>query len=233
MHARPPFDAAKARRLRESLGMTPAHVSYGMWAAFGLRITPETIAAWELQEETPNETELAALAGALWCSPADLLGKPRTLHEYRLVKGVALSDVALQIGMPTAQYAEVERTGTWTGNEQQAATLAAILGLSVRTHIELIGKDRKLREHLRSAAGSRWQAYVRPVHKLLPSLDRPTVERVLERLNDEFHKRSFSSLSWIDTSTETGSNSVDAGRQFLDEVGEHFWAQLEALHPGR
>ncbi|WP_431782855.1 helix-turn-helix domain-containing protein [Streptomyces chumphonensis] len=229
MHARPPFDAAAARRLRESLGMTPAHVSYGMWAAFGLRIAPETITAWELQEASPDETELAALAGALWCAPGDLLGTPRTLHEYRLLKGVALSDVALRIGMPAARYAEVERTGKWTGSDQQAATLAVTLDLSPRTHIELIGKDGALRGYLRSAAGSRWQAYVKPVHKLLPTLERSTVERVLERLHDEFHKRSFSSLSWISTETETGSNSVDAGRQFLDEVTEHFWAHLAAL----
>ncbi|WP_257573415.1 XRE family transcriptional regulator [Streptomyces sp. JJ66] len=209
--------------------MTPAHVAYGMWAAFGLRITPETIASWELQEGSPDETELAALAGALWCSPADLLGQPRSLHEYRLVRGMALSDVALQAGIPTAQYAEVERSGRWTGTDQQAAVLAAVLGLSARTHIELTGRHGKLADLLRSAASSRWQAYVKPVHKLLPKLEQSTVERILERLHDEYHKRSFSSLSWIDTSTETGSNSVDAGRQYLDQVTEHFWTHLDAV----
>ncbi|MGD9482253.1 helix-turn-helix transcriptional regulator [Streptomyces sp. TRM70308] len=233
MHARPPFDAAAARRLRESLGMTPAHVAYGMWAAFGLRVTPETIAAWELSEDSPDEKQLAALAGALWCSPGDLLGRPRTLHEYRLVRGTALSDVALRIGMPVAQYAEVERTGRWTGTDQQAATLAAVLGLSTRTHVELVGRDGKLADQLRSAAGSRWQAYVKPVCRLLPQVETATVERVLERLHDEFHQRSFSSLSWIDTGTETGSSSVDAGRRYLDRVTEHFWAHLEAVrHDG-
>lgn len=206
--------------------MTPAHVAYGMRAAFGLQIGPERIAAWELQEDAPTESELTALAGALWCAPADLLGSPRTLREYRLVRGVAASDVALRIGMPAAQYEEVERTGRWEGNDRQAAELAELLGLSLRTYTELTGRSAELAEMLRGAASSRWQAYVRPVCRLLPGLEQGVVERVLEGLNDEFHRRSFSSLSWIDTSTETAQGSVDAGRVYLDEVVEDFWTRL-------
>ncbi|UGY93704.1 helix-turn-helix domain-containing protein [Streptomyces gobiensis] len=229
MQERPPFDAAAARRLRDSLGMTPAHVAYGMWAAFGLQISPAKIAAWELQEESPTEVELTALAGALWCAPSDLLGTPRSLREYRLASGFAPSDLALRIGMPSPQYERIEQTGEWTGNDRQATELAEALKLSLRAYMELTGKNAQLREMLRSAASVRWQAYVRPLCKMLPTVPQDTVERVLERLNDEFHKRSFSSLSWIDTSTETANGSVDAGRLYLDEVVEHFWAQLEEL----
>lgn len=51
---RPPFDAEAARRLREALGMTPAHVAYGMAAAYGLRIEPAVVASWELGESSPR-----------------------------------------------------------------------------------------------------------------------------------------------------------------------------------
>ncbi|MBB1252105.1 helix-turn-helix transcriptional regulator [Streptomyces sp. OF3] len=229
MHARPPFDATAARRLREALGMTPAHVAYGMFAAYGVRVSPTTVAAWEQQEEAPGEDEIAALAGALWCAPSDLLGTPRTLREHRMAAGVPLADVAIKVGIPVAQYEEVERTGRWTGNDRQAAVLADLLRLPPRTHLELTGRDARLREMLRSAASVRWQAYVRPVCKLLPAVPQPNVERVLERLNDEFHKRSFASLSWIDTSSEAANGSVDAGHRYLADVVEHFWELLEAL----
>ncbi|WP_461029165.1 helix-turn-helix domain-containing protein [Streptomyces sparsus] len=228
MHQRPPFDAVAARRLRETLGMTPAHVAYGMWAAFGLRVTAESVAAWEHREGSPTEDELAALAGALWCAPADLMGAPRSLREHRLARGTAVADLAMRIGMPPARYREAERTGRWTGNERQTAALAEALGMSLRARTELTGGRRRLSELLRGAAGSRWQAYVRPLCRLLPELSRSQAESLLERLNDEFHRRSCSSLSWIDTNSRTAHGSADAGRVFLDEIEDHFWALVEA-----
>ncbi|MDK1474909.1 helix-turn-helix transcriptional regulator [Streptomyces sp. 549] len=227
MHTRPPFDATAARRLRESLGMTPGHVAYGMWAAFGLRISAERVTAWEHQEDAPTEDELAALAGALWCAPAELMGEPRTVREYRLARGTALTDVAMRVGMPAAQYREVERSGRWTGDERQAVALADALGMSLRARTELTGRRDRLVALLRSAAGSRWQGYVRPLRKLLPELSGERAEEVLELLNDEFHRRSFSSLSWIDTGSQTAQGSADAGRIFLDGIEEHFWAALD------
>lgn len=82
---------------------------------------------------------------------------------------------------------------------------------------------------LRSAASVRWQAYVRPMAKLLPTVPKRSLERVLERLNDEYHQRSFASLSWIDTSSETGRDPAAAGREYLRDVSAHFWALLGQL----
>lgn len=229
MYARPPFNAAVARRLREALGMTPTHVAYGMWAAYGLRVPPDAISAWERADDSPTIDEITALAGALWCSPAELLGAPRTLREHRLAHGLPLPDLARRVGMPIRQYERIEETGQWTGSDQQAGEVADALQLPLRIRIELTGRQGDLEKILRSAASVRWQAYVRPLAKLLPTVPRRSLERVLERVNDEYHQRSFASLSWIDTSSETGKDPAAAGRAYLRDISAHFWELLAHL----
>lgn len=229
MQARPPFNADVAKRLREALGMTPTHVAYGMWAAYGLQIPPAAISAWEEGTDSPTIDEITALAGALWCSPAELLGAPRTLREHRLTHGVPLADLARRAGMSAEQYQQVEETGQWTGNDRQAAEVAEALKLPLRTQLELTGRDVVLAEMLRSAASVRWQAYVRPVTKMLPALPKRTVERVLERLNEEYHQRSFASLSWIDMYSEPDRDPAAAGREYLAQITAHFWELLDTV----
>ncbi|MFH8408663.1 helix-turn-helix domain-containing protein [Streptomyces sp. NPDC018019] len=218
----PPFDAAAARRLREALGMTPAHVAYGIWAAYGIRVAPATVTAWERGTASPSGPELTALAGALWCAPGELLGTPRTLREHRLARGVAADDLALRIGMEPVAYARMEASGVWSGNERQAAGLAEALQLPCRALIELTGQNGKLAELLRSAATTRWQAYVRPVATVVP-LPRPRLQAALKGLHGDYQGLTAASLNWGGSGSAVESGR--AGQDFLDGILEAFWAR--------
>lgn len=219
---RPPFDAAAARRLREALGMTPAHVAYGIAAAFGIRIAPETVASWERGESSPTEAELTALAGALWCAPGELLGAPGTLREYRLALGLAPADLALRIGMDAGAYERLEAGGTWRGNDRQAAALAEVLRLPLPALLRFTGRDGKLAELLTSATTTRWQAYVRPVGKLVP-LPKQQLQDVLQDLHGEYQRTMAATLHWGDGGS--AEESGRAGRAFLDDIVAEFWAR--------
>lgn len=203
--------------------MAPAQVAYGIWAAYGMQVTPVTITAWEHGDDSPTEAELAALAGALWCSPADLLGTPNTLREHRMARGIPASDLALQIGMEAKQYEQIEESGRWTGNERQATALGEALELPLPAFLKLTGRSEKVADMLRSAVTTRWQAYVRPLEKQLP-LPRHRIEDVLDQLHGDYHKQMYASLNWGEgTSAE---ESHDAGRAFLKEILDHFWERI-------
>lgn len=203
--------------------MTPAHVAYGINAAYGMPIPPRTIAAWERGEGSPTETELNALAGALWCAPGDLLGAPDTLREYRMARGVAADDLALRIGMEIPAYERMEATGEWRGNDRQATALKVELDLPLPALVRLTGRAARLTEMLRSAATTRWQAYVRPVCKLL-GLPKPQVQQALEHLFEEYHRRMAGTLGWGGTDSTAEAHNV--GREYLDDVLDHFWEQV-------
>ncbi|WP_326618388.1 helix-turn-helix transcriptional regulator [Streptomyces decoyicus] len=225
---RPPFDAEAARRLREALGMTPAHVAYGIGAAFGIRIPPATVVSWEDGLGTPTEAELTALAGALWCAPGELLGAPDTLRAYRMTRGLAPADLALRIGMDQAAYERLEAGGRWSGNDRQTAALAEVLDLPLPALIRFTGRDGKLTELLTSAATTRWQAYVRPVGKVVP-LPKHRLQDVLQELHADYQATMTATLNW------GGSGSADesgrAGRAFLDGILAEFWARAGTEQP--
>ncbi|MGG2458798.1 helix-turn-helix domain-containing protein [Streptomyces sp. RGM 3693] len=228
-HARrPPFNAAAARRLREALGMTHAHVAYGIWAAYGMRLEPAAVASWELGENTPTEAELTALAGALWCAPAELLGTPGTLREFRLALGLAPADLALRIGMDQAAYERLEAGGRWTGTDRQAAALAEELRLPLPALIRFTGQEDRLVELLTSAATTRWQGYVRPVGKLAP-VPKERLQQVLQALHEEYHATMTASLSW--TGGAAPDEAGKAGRVFLDGIVAEFWRRVGESSP--
>ncbi|MFI9052858.1 XRE family transcriptional regulator [Streptomyces sp. NPDC053427] len=220
---RPPFNAEAARRLREALGMTPAHVAYGMAAAYGLRVSPADVASWERGDSAPTDAELTALAGALWCAPGELLGTPGTLREYRLARGLAADDLAMRIGMERRAYERLEDDGGWTGNARQAAALGEALELPPPALIRFTGQDEKLTELLTSAATTRWQGCVRPVGKLVP-LPKERIQDVLRELHEEYQAGMAATLNW------GGGGSADesgrAGRAFLDRILAEFWARI-------
>nr|WP_156726317.1 helix-turn-helix transcriptional regulator [Streptomyces apocyni] len=218
----PPFNAPAARRLRQALGMATGHVAYGMYASYGLtHITADTIDAWERGRATPTATELAALAGALWCAPAELMGAATTLREHRLARGLAPEDVAHAVGVGLAAYVRMEESGKWRGNERQTAALSEALGLSARDFATVTGLDEKLADMLRSAVTTRWQAYTRPIAKVLP-LERSQLDTALERLHGDYQSMMVGTLSW-----GGGSGSDDAaGKRFLDQILDHFWSRV-------
>ncbi|WP_260867307.1 helix-turn-helix transcriptional regulator [Streptomyces sp. SAJ15] len=203
--------------------MTHAHVSYGIQAAYGLRVSPATVAAWELGEAFPDENELMALAGALWCAPGDLLGAPGTLREHRVAQGIAPADLAMRIGMDPYEYERMESSGVWTGNDGQAANLAEVLKLPLRAFFQVTGRDEALAGLLRSAVDTRWQAYVRKVAKLVP-LPKPRIEQALKSLHGDYQARMAATL----VRGATADNAAADARAFLDHIVEHFWDRIDA-----
>jgi transcriptional regulator with XRE-family HTH domain len=205
--------------------MGPEHVAYGMRASYGLPyVTPDLVAAWERGTTTPSGPELTALAGVLWCSPGELIGAPRTLREHRVSRGLAQEDIARTVGLELLAYQRMEEADEWRGNDRQSVALADTLELSLRDFITVTGRDAKLAELLRSAVTTRWQAYVRPVGKMIP-LDRRLLEDVLQEMHTEYQGQMVVTLSWSGGSA--AADADDSGRDFLDRIVDHFWAMLQ------
>ncbi|MFI5802115.1 helix-turn-helix domain-containing protein [Streptomyces sp. NPDC051561] len=228
--APPPFDALAARRLREALGMAHGHVSYGLRAQYGLEAGPDLVAAWESGLRAPSGREVTALAGVLWCAPADLLQAPRTLREHRTARGLSAADLARRVGVGLDAYARMEKAGRWRGNERQSAALAAELALSSAAFMTATGRDEELAELLRSAVTTRWQAYVRPLAELLPfpraTLEGGVLEDVLLRLHADYQSRMVATLGWGGGVGDAGDGA--AGREFLEGIVERFWERAGA-----
>ncbi|MGW1542354.1 XRE family transcriptional regulator [Streptomyces sp. NPDC002309] len=223
----PPFNAPAARRLRAALGMGPEHVAYGMRSSYGLPyVTPDLVIAWERGVTQPGGTELTALAGVLWCSPGELVGRPRDLREHRVSRGLAPEDVARGVGLELAAYQRMEESGTWRGNERQSAALADILELDLPAFVAVTGREARLADLLHSAVTTRWQAYVRPVGRTVP-LDRGALEAVLQQLHREYQGQMVPTLSWGGGGQEAGDN----GRAFLERIVDHFWTAVDRSRP--
>ncbi|WP_329434009.1 helix-turn-helix transcriptional regulator [Streptomyces sp. NBC_01280] len=219
----PPFNAPAARRLREALGMAPGHVAYGMRASYGQHhVTPDTVIAWERGLTSPTAAELTALAGALWCSPGDLIGAARTLREHRMARGMAPEDVARTVGVEIHAYLRMEETGEWRGNERQSAALAEVLGLAPPDFATVTGRDEQLADFLRSAVTTRWQAYTRPITKLVP-VHKGQLEEALQEMQLEYQALMAATLSW---GGGAGRESGEAGREFLDGILDEFWSRM-------
>lgn len=198
--------------------MTPGHVAYGLRTQYGLTLGPDVVAAWERGLLAPDSRELSALAGVLWCSPAELLGTPETLREHRMSRGITADDLARRVGVDPGSYRRMEDADRWRGNDRQTAALAEALSLSPRELLSATGRAAELDDLLRSAATTRWQAYVRPLARLLP-VSRPRLEAALRQLHAEYQARMVATSSW-----GASGGSGEAGREFLDRIAEHFWA---------
>lgn len=222
----PPFNALAARRLRAALNMGPEHVAHGIRVSYGLPyVTPDLVVAWERGTIAPQNPELTALAGVLWCSPGELIGRPQTLREHRVARGLAPEDVARTVGLALTAYQRMEETDDWRGTDRQSAQLADVLGLSLPDFVTVTGREEKLADLLTSAVSTRWQGYVRPVAKLAP-LDRRVLENVLQVLHQDYQGHMASTLSWGGGTGDAGAG----GRDFLDRIVEHFWSAVER-HP--
>ncbi|MFF2014046.1 helix-turn-helix domain-containing protein [Streptomyces sp. NPDC058195] len=212
--------------------MLPGHVAYGLAAQYGLRISTETVIAWERGLAVPSTYELTALAGVLWCSPDELLTAARTLREHRTVRRLSAQELARLVGLSTSAYLRMEETGRWRGNERQSAALAEALGLTAAGLVTVSGRDEELTELLRAAAATRWQAQLRAVAKLVP-LERGFLQDVLEQLHSDYQSLTVPTLSWSGTDTERPGSAGEAGRQFLATVLERFWRTAGVRGPGQ
>lgn len=205
--------------------MGPEHVAYGMRASYGLPyVTPDLVIAWERGLTAPSGPELTALAGVLWCSAGELIGKPRTLREHRLAHGLAPEDVARAVGLELLAYLRMEENDEWRGTERQSSALADLLDLSLPDFVSVTGRDSKLAELLRSAMTTRWQGYVRPIGKMVP-LDRRLLEDALQELHEDYQAQMVATLSWGGGNAAVDAN--EAGRDFLDQIINRFWSMVE------
>ncbi|MFF7978606.1 XRE family transcriptional regulator [Streptomyces sp. NPDC007901] len=217
----PPSNAPAARRLRAALGMGPEHVAHDLRASYGMPYaTPDLVRAWEQGAMAPTSPELTALAGVLWCAPGDLIGRPRTLREHRIARGIAPEDVAMAVGLELLPYLEMEEGGDWRGTDRQSAVLADLLHLSLPDFITVTGKEEKLAELLRNAVTTRWQAYVRQVGKLVP-LDKSLIEPTLRELHEDYQGRMTATLSWGNSLASEHARQL--GEDFLARIITHFW----------
>ncbi|WP_432074514.1 helix-turn-helix domain-containing protein [Streptomyces wuyuanensis] len=198
--------------------MAPGHVAYGLQAQYGLRVTADTVVAWERGLLAPDSRELTALAGVLWCSPGELLGTPQSLREHRMARAMGVDELAHRVGMDPSSYRRMEDGNRWRGNGRQTAALAEALSLTPRELLTATGRDGELAELLRSAATTRWQAYVRPIARMLPLPGRQ-LEDALQRLHSDYHARMAATSSW-----GASAGSGESGKDFLDRIVEHFWA---------
>lgn len=197
--------------------MAPSHVAYGMRASYGMaHITPEHIAAWERGAAFPTATELTALAGALWCAPSELMGRPRTLLEHRMARGIAVEDVARATGLKLEDYRRMEETGQWQGDKRQTAKLGSFLDLPPRDFVAVTGREGQLAELLVEAVTTRWQAHVRAIAKLL-SMERRDLQQPLSAMQDEYQTLMAATLS------RASSASGEAAQRYLDEIINRFW----------
>ncbi|MEU0136043.1 helix-turn-helix domain-containing protein [Streptomyces sp. NPDC006296] len=202
--------------------MAPGHVAYGLGAQYGMRVTAETVMAWERGTALPGDRELMALAGVLWCAPGELLAAASTLREHRIARDLAVDDLARVLGMTPSAYRRIEETGRWRGNERQAVALCEALDMSAARFLTVTGRDEELADLLTRAVTTRWQAYVRPVDKLVP-LDRILLQSALEQLHTDYQALMVSTLSWNTTGRDRAGTAGDEGREFLDRVVEEFW----------
>ncbi|MEU2617643.1 helix-turn-helix transcriptional regulator [Streptomyces sp. NPDC007157] len=226
----PPFNAPAARRLRTALGMGPEHVAHHLRVSYGLPYaTPDLVLAWERGALIPSSPELTALSGVLWCSPGELIGRPRTLRDHRVARGLAPEDVALAVGLELLVYLAMEEDEQWQGTERQSAALADLLRLSLPDYITVTGREEKLAELLRSAVTTRWQAYVRPVTKVVP-LDRRLIEHVLRGLHEDYQGRMTATLAWGPPTT-TAEDAKEKGEVFLTGIVPRFWNRVEDPTP--
>ncbi|MET7366097.1 helix-turn-helix transcriptional regulator [Streptomyces sp. NPDC005566] len=202
--------------------MAHGHVAYGMRASFGMaHVTPGHIEAWERGTALPEASELAALAGALWCHPRELMGRPRTLREHRIARGVAPEDVARATGLPLGAYARMEETGQWTGDKRQSAKLGSLLNLPPRDFVTITGLEDELARLLTEAVTTRWQAHVRAIAKLIVA-DRKELHEPLDAMYHEYQALMAATLSRAGGSTASGED----GRRYVEEIVDHFWARL-------
>ncbi|MFE9699206.1 XRE family transcriptional regulator [Streptomyces sp. NPDC006270] len=202
--------------------MAPGHVAYGMRASFGTsHVSPEHVIAWERGTHVPSAAELTALAGALWCRPSELMGRPSTLLEHRIARGVSAEDVARATGLTLGAYTHMEEAGLWTGDKRQSVKLGEVLGLPPRDFIAITRLEDDLARLLTDAVSTRWQAHIRDIAKLV-SMDRRDLKSPLSAMHQEYQGLMAATLSRAGGATASGED----GRRYIENIVDHFWARL-------
>ncbi|MFI8520766.1 transcriptional regulator [Streptomyces sp. NPDC085481] len=180
----PPFSPAQARAARLRIGLTPDQVVAAM-AQLGLYRPAAAVLSWEQGVLAPSETELFALASALWCPVPELMAlHPRSLREHRLARQFTADRLAERIGMDAPTYARAEQDHHWAGTNRQTLLLAEALGLEPDQLLRVIRQAGDLDTLLRQAVEGRWKQHTAPLARLVNAPER-TVARALRTLHKE------------------------------------------------
>ncbi|MFF1794013.1 transcriptional regulator [Kitasatospora sp. NPDC086009] len=219
-----PFSPAAARAHRAGLGLTPEQVVEGM-AAHGVRLLPSHVLGWESGELRPAEDEFIALARALWCPPAQLMGvRPARLRDFRVARELNQESAAHRIGLALDRYQRAEATGQWDGDQEQTHALAQVLGTTLRELVAVTGRAQELDRRLRQCVDGRWQAQLRPIGRIVP-VHEVDLTAVLTALQNEYQVTSH----WGAGSWGSPAPAADTRAAAARPLGERFWELLERL----
>ncbi|MFC8451466.1 helix-turn-helix domain-containing protein [Kitasatospora sp. NPDC057223] len=222
-----PFSPAAARAHRAGLGLTPQQVAEGM-AAHGIRLLPGHVIGWESGEIRPSEEEFIALARALWCPPAQLMGaRPACLRDFRVARELGREEAARRIGVPPRAYELAEATGSWNGDEDQTYALAQVLGLTLRDVPAVLGRGDELEQRLRRCVDGRWQAQVKAIGRIVP-VPRETLAAVLTDLQEEQQVTAH----WGAGSWGSAAPAQPEPPRRDRPLAERFWELLAGQHTG-
>ncbi|MEU9713994.1 XRE family transcriptional regulator [Streptomyces sp. NPDC047976] len=176
---------------------------------------PSVVYAWEAGVAAPDDTQVRALAAALWCSPVDLVTEAATLGQCRTIAGLSLGQTAAAVGLTQARWESAERRNRWQGNPAQTAALLRTLRPPPACFVTACGTTGRLRILLREAVTGWWPNYTSPISRIVP-LEPEVVGRVLERLHLAYQE--------LDGSAAAEALAAD----FLERIDLHLWEGVRA-----
>ncbi|MFG2296489.1 helix-turn-helix domain-containing protein [Streptomyces sp. NPDC048603] len=219
----PPFEPARARAVRGRLGVTVGQVAYAVMAYQGRPFPPALLEAWEAGTVVPDDSEVKALAAALWCSPVDLVGEPSTLAQCRTVAGLSISRTAAELGMTRDRWEDAERRNRWRGNAAQTDALLRVLRPPPACFVAACGRSRQLRNLLREAVNGWWPNHVTAVARIVP-VEEAVLRHALEQLHVFYQQLegAVGASSWAAAAAEAQASD------FLERIDLYLWQQLRA-----
>ncbi|MFD4377012.1 XRE family transcriptional regulator [Streptomyces sp. NPDC058486] len=223
----PPFAPARATAMRTHLGLTLGQVAWAVAAYRGSPLHPDLVGAWEAGTAVPDSAQVQALAAALWCSPADLVGEATTLAQCRTVAGLTVNETATALGITRGRWEEAERRNRWQGTPAQTAALLRTLCPPPACFVAACGTAAQLRVLLREAVTTWWPHYVGPLTRIVP-LDPAVLRHALERLHLVYQR--------LEGATGGPPRQAAEARaaDFLERIDLYLWHQLrEALRPAQ
>jgi len=116
------FRVDKLRKRREAAGLSLRK------AAELAGVSTTAWAAWERGRYAPRPDRLAAVAAAVGCQPADLVGAAKTLADYRILAGLNRPQLAARLGVTQQTVAQWE-AGEMPVAPGRAADLASALDI--------------------------------------------------------------------------------------------------------
>lgn len=190
-------------------------------AAHGVRLLPAHVLGWEDGRIRPSEEEFVALARALWCPAAQLMGvSPGSLRDFRVARELGQEQAARQLGLSLEAYQAAELGGRWPGDEAQTQALAQVFGMTLRDVVRVTGAAEELEQRLRQCVDGRWQAQLKPLGRLVPA-PREALAQVLAALQGEYRVNSY----W-------GSSAQDDQQPPTEPPERRFWTLLAAADTG-